>query len=60
MLFSESFDDADLLKQGWYRGSTFAFFPNVTYGEGICVEYRWKDQATKPRASLHAAGDGLR
>lgn len=54
ILFSESFDDADLLKRGWYDGSTFKIVSEVAFAGSGCVEYRWKDKATKPHTSSGA------
>ncbi len=51
VLFSESFDDADLLKRGWYDGSKFKVVSEVAYAGKSCIEYRWKDKATKPHTS---------
>jgi hypothetical protein len=51
ILFSESFDDADLLKRGWYDGSKFKVVSDVAYAGRGCIEYRWKDRVTKPHTS---------
>jgi hypothetical protein len=54
ILFSESFDDADLLKRDWYDGSTFKVVSEVAFAGRGCLEYRWKDKATKPHTSSGA------
>lgn len=50
-LFQESFNDADLLKRGWYDGDRFG----ITKIEGCqgagCIEYAWKEKATTPHTS---------
>lgn len=51
VLFSESFDDADLTNRGWYDGTNFKIDTNSAYAGDGCIEYRWKDQATKPYTS---------
>ncbi len=50
-LFSESFDDAELLKRGWYDGSHFKIVSRGAYAGKGCVEYRWKDMATNAHTS---------
>jgi hypothetical protein len=40
VLFRESFDDADLLKRGWYDGSQFRIAGDAWAGAG-CIEYEW-------------------
>ncbi|MBT6497267.1 MAG: hypothetical protein HOL01_22290 [Planctomycetaceae bacterium] len=50
-LFSESFDDAELLKRSWYDGSKFKIVSDGAYAGKGCIEYRWKDKARKPHTS---------
>ncbi len=50
-LFSESFDDAELLKRSWYDGSNFKIVSDGAYAGKGCIEYRWKDKTTKPHTS---------
>jgi hypothetical protein len=40
LLLAESFDDADLLKRGWYDGDRFRIVPAARLGKG-CAEYEW-------------------
>jgi hypothetical protein len=40
VLFSESFEDADLLRRGWYDASTFRIVGEAQRGKG-CIEYEW-------------------
>jgi hypothetical protein len=40
LLLAESFDDADLLKRGWYDGDRFRIVPAAFSGKG-CAEYEW-------------------
>jgi len=48
VLFSESFDDPQLLQRGWYDGKIFTLSDTQPCaGEG-CVEYTWKAGATSP------------
>src|SRR5690606_25928348 len=54
LLFSESFDDAELLKRGWYDGSTFKIDSEAAFAGKGCIEYSWKDKATKPHTSSGA------
>jgi len=54
VLFRESFDDADLLKRGWYDGSKFKIVSDGAYAGKGCIEYRW-DAAAK-----HVASRGMR
>ena len=42
ILFSESFDDADLAQRGWYDGARFRIAGDAFAGEG-CIEYEWTD-----------------
>ncbi len=40
ILFSESFDDANLESRGWYDGVSSRISPEARKGEG-CIEYEW-------------------
>lgn len=51
ILFSESFDDADLLNRGWYDGAKFRIVSDVAYAGRGCIEYGWKDRGTNPYTS---------
>jgi hypothetical protein len=51
VLFSESFDDSDLLKRGWYDGSRFAISEMFPYAGKGCIEYSWKAKTTTPASS---------
>ena len=50
VLFSESFDDSDLAKRGWYDGSQFRIVGGALAGKG-CIEYEWADRDTKVSGS---------
>ena len=39
-LFSESFEDSDLAKRGWYDSTTFRIVGDAAVGKG-CIEYEW-------------------
>ncbi|MDA1275988.1 MAG: hypothetical protein O2960_18385 [Verrucomicrobia bacterium] len=54
VLFSESFDNGELLKRGWYDGSQFKIVQDRAYAGKGCIEYRWKDNATNPYTSSGA------
>jgi hypothetical protein len=43
LLLAESFDDADLLKRGWYDGDRFRIVPAAFSGKG-CAEYEARRQ----------------
>jgi len=51
ILFSESFDDDDLLNRGWYDGTGFRIVSEEAYAGRGCIEYGWKDKATNPHTS---------
>lgn len=46
LLFSESFEDAELARRGWYDGGRFRIAGDAVAGRG-CIEYEWID-AQKP------------
>jgi len=50
VLFSESFDDADLAKRGWYDGREFRIAGDARAGEG-CIEYEWTGGQSKVQGS---------
>ncbi|MCP4783989.1 MAG: hypothetical protein GY903_22450 [Fuerstiella sp.] len=50
-LLSESFDDAELVKRGWYDGANFKIVSRQTYAGKGCIEYHWSDKSTKPHTS---------
>ncbi len=54
ILLAESFDDADLLKRGWYDGSRFKIVSEGALAGKGCIEYRWKAKTTSPHASSGA------
>ncbi len=54
LFFSESFDDANLLKRGWYDGDRFLIKKGAYAGEG-CIEYHWKQ-----KGGGQVASSGLR
>jgi hypothetical protein len=50
-LFSEGFDDPQLLERQWYDGSRFTISDlHPRAGKG-CIEYLWKDKSTNPANS---------
>jgi hypothetical protein len=52
-LFIEHFDDAGLLKRGWYDGNHFRITTDATAaaaGAG-CMEYEWRQGDSQPRGS---------
>jgi hypothetical protein len=49
-LFSESFEDADLPKRGWYDGEKFRIVASAFTGHG-CVEYDWPDRQSGVKGS---------
>src|SRR6185503_17236613 len=51
ILFSESFEDPDLLKRGWYDGSKFFISDLQPFAGKGCVEYTWKTGGTTPANS---------
>ena len=51
ILFSESFDNGDLLKRGWYDGDKFTISQKDAYAGKGCIEYRWEDKGTTPVSS---------
>jgi hypothetical protein len=51
VLFSESFDDAQLLQRGWYDGSRFTISETRPYAGNGCIEYAWKANATTSAAT---------
>jgi hypothetical protein len=50
-LFSESFDDAQLLKRDWYDGDKFAISGAHPFAGKGCIEYAWKAGGTTPQSS---------
>ena len=50
ILFSESFEDADLAKRGWYDGTKFRITDDATAGKG-CIEYEWTDSQSGVKGS---------
>lgn len=51
LLFRESFEDAELLKRGWYDGNQFAISSAKPYAGDGCIEYRWNESGTIPESS---------
>ncbi|KPL02422.1 MAG: hypothetical protein AMK75_02785, partial [Planctomycetes bacterium SM23_65] len=50
-LFTESFDDADLLKRGWYDGRKFTISQKHAYAGKGCIEYAWRRGTRAPYTS---------
>ncbi len=48
ILFSESFDDDQLEKRGWYDGSKFRINTTNPYATKGCAEYEWKEKTETP------------
>ena len=42
ILFSESFDDADVAKRGWYDSTSMTISTKAAHLGGGCVEYEWE------------------
>jgi hypothetical protein len=51
VLFRESFDDADLVKRGWYDGTQFRIAGDAWAGAG-CIEYEWTAPDAKVSGSV--------
>jgi len=51
LLFSESFEDANLLKRGWYDGSKFKISTENPYAGKGCIEFHWNAGTTTPESS---------
>jgi hypothetical protein len=50
VLFSESFENADLAKRGWYDGTRFRIAGGARAGKG-CIEYEWTDGQSNVQGS---------
>lgn len=50
VLFSESFDDANLAQRNWYDGTKFRIAGGAWAGRG-CIEYEWQDGSCQPTIS---------
>src|SRR4051794_28111269 len=46
ILLNEHFDDAELLKRGWYDGDKFRIALDPWAGRG-CIEFEWLEHAEK-------------
>jgi len=51
ILFSESFDDADLPARGWYDGTKFKISAKNTRAGKGCIEYHWNKRSSKAAGS---------
>src|SRR5262245_49058610 len=51
ILFTESFDDAQLIKRGFYDGDKFAISDQKPFAGKGCIEYKWKAGGTNPSNS---------
>jgi hypothetical protein len=51
LLFSESFDDADLVARGWYDGKRFTISQKEAFAGKGCIEYRWNAGTLTPAGS---------
>ena len=54
VIFKESFDDADLLKRGWYDGEKFKVVSEGAYAGKGCIEFHWNTGTTSPESSSGA------
>jgi hypothetical protein len=54
IFFSESFDDAELLKRKWYDGGKFAISDKQPRAGKGCLEYTWAAGGTTPASSTGA------
>lgn len=50
-LFTETFDDPDLLNRGWYDGDRFKIVSKGAYSGDGCIEFAWRNKATNPHTS---------
>lgn len=50
-LFSEAFEDPQLLKRTWYDGDKFAISKTQPFAGQGCIEYTWKAKTTNPSSS---------
>ena len=53
ILFSESFDDPNLTRRGWYDGDQFRIVPGAFAGKG-CIEYDWPSRTSSVKGSSPA------
>jgi len=53
LLFSESFDDAELLQRKWYDTSPPRIAGEAVAGKG-CIEFEWADRGSTPLCSSAA------
>jgi len=53
LLFSESFDDAELLQRKWYDTSPPRIVGDAVAGKG-CIEFEWADRGSTPLGSSAA------
>jgi hypothetical protein len=53
VLFTESFDDPNLLERNWYDGTNFRIVGDALSGKG-CIEYEWRERDSQPSASSGA------
>lgn len=53
ILFHERFDDADLMKRGWYDGDRYRIVGEPADGKG-CVEFEWLKGDSQPRGTAGA------
>jgi hypothetical protein len=51
VLFSEGFDDAQLLKREWYDGDKFTISDEKPLAGKGCIEFAWKAKGTTPANS---------
>src|SRR6185295_16852424 len=50
-LFSEGFEDDQLLKRGWYDGAKFRIADQDAYAGKGCIEYHWAAGGSTPDSS---------
>jgi hypothetical protein len=53
-LFAEAFEDGELLRRGWYDGSSFVISATRPRGGRGCLEYAWRAAGTTPTGSSGA------
>ena len=51
VLFSESFDDAQLNQRGWYDGNKFTISEKQPFAGPGCIEYHWPAKSSVPDSS---------
>lgn len=48
LLFSESFNDANLATRGWYDGTKWTITPQGAFQGNGCIQFHWNDRTSTP------------